>query len=285
MQLLYTGAAPGYFCVKINNMEIRTKFLLLFLSPFFAFQGHSQGEINLIQQNTNKMKSKKVLIVVTSFAEVKSSGTKTGIWLEEFTTPYYLFTGQGIDVTIASPDGGKAPIDPKSVQPEFSTESVKRFFSDPPAQEKLNHTIVLKGVDPENYDAIFYPGGHGPMWDLPEDTKSIHLIESFYEEGKPVALVCHAPAALKNVKAKNGEPLIKGKKVAGYSNSEEIAGQTTGMTPYSLEDMLKAQGATYVKGGDWLPFVVSDGSLITGQNPASARAVADKVIEALKAEK
>ncbi|OKS87567.1 type 1 glutamine amidotransferase domain-containing protein [Mucilaginibacter polytrichastri] len=229
----------------------------------------------------NNIKSKKVLIVVTSFDEVKSTGHKTGIWIEEFATPYYLLTGQGIEVTIASPQGGKAPIDPKSTLPDFTTDDVKRFFGDEDAQNRLNNTIKLTDVDAADYDAIFYPGGHGPMWDLPEDVKSIELIQSFYEAGKPVALVCHAPAALQNVKAKNGDPLVKGKQVAGFTNTEEIAGQSTAEVPFMLEDMLIEKGAKYAKGADWQPFAVVDGNLITGQNPASSHSVAEKIIAAL----
>lgn len=229
------------------------------------------------------MNPKKVLIIVTSFDSVTSAAKKTGTWIEEFAAPYYLFTGQDIEVTVASPKGGKAPIDPKSTGPEFSTESVKRFFGDPAAQEKLNHTVKLGDIHSTDYDAVFYPGGHGPMWDLPEDAYSIRLIESFYKEGKPVALVCHAPAALKNVVDGKGDPLVRGRKVAGYSNSEETAGQTVDMTPFLLEDMLKGEGAIYIKGEDWHPFVVNDGLLITGQNPASSGPVAEKVIEMLRA--
>lgn len=256
--------------------------LLLILLSLAAFQGNAQSKTNLIKQTTNKMKSTKVLIVVTSFNKITSTGTKIGTWIEEFATPYYLLTDQGIEVTIASPNGGIAPIDPKSAQPEYSTASVKRFYSDAAAQERLNHTLTLADVSAKDYDAVFYPGGHGPMWDLPDNAKSIQLIESFYQAGKPVALVCHAPAALKNVKAKNGEPLIKGKKVSAYSNSEEIAGKTTDETPFPLEDMLKEKGANYVKGEDWKAYAVADGNLITGQNPASAELVAEKIIAALK---
>lgn len=237
----------------------------------------------LAQKNTkhkNNMKSKKVLIVVTSFGEV-ANGTKTGIWLEEFTTPYYLLTEEGIEVTVASPNGGKAPIDPKSITGEYATASVKRFLKDPKSQEKLNRTVNLKSIKPENFDAIFYPGGHGPMWDLPENKLSISLIESFFNAGKPVALVCHAPAALKNVKTKDGDYLIKGKIIAGFTNSEEKAGQSTEMVPFSLEDMLKERGAKYESGSDWAPFAVQDGPLITGQNPASANLVAEKILKLL----
>jgi len=229
----------------------------------------------------NHMKTQKVLFVVTSFDQVPN-GTKTGIWIEEFASPYFLLTEQGFDITVASPKGGKAPIDPKSTKPEFTTASVTRFFADAPAQEKLNNTIALEDIDSKEFDAVFYPGGHGPMWDLPENAISIDIIESFYNAGKPVSLVCHAPAALKNVKSANGEPFVKGKKVSGFTNTEEIAGQSTGEVPFMLEDMLLENGALYEKGADWQPFAVSDGVLITGQNPASAELVAEKIISALK---
>lgn len=223
---------------------------------------------------------RKVLIVVTSFSELKD-GSKTGIWLEEFTTPYYLLTEKGVQLTIASPNGGKAPIDPRSTSDNFLTPSAKKFLGDAAAQERLNNTVALNTVKAEDYDAVFYPGGHGPMWDLPENPYSITLIQSFYESGKPVALVCHAPAALKNVKNKKGEYLVKGKTVAGFTNSEEQAAQTVALVPFSLEDMLKERGAKYVKGADWGPFSVNDGLLITGQNPASAQLVAEKLLSTL----
>ena len=266
-------------------MKIKTTLLLALVLPLIALQANAQSHTNLLKQNINKMKPKKVLIVVTSFDQIKSTGKKTGTWIEEFATPYYLLTDQGIEVTIASPKGGVAPIDPKSALPEYSTASVKRFYGDAATQEKMNHTLVLNDVHAKDYDAIFYPGGHGPMWDLPENAKSIDLIETFYNEGKPVALVCHAPAALKNVKAKNGDPLVKGKQVSAYSNSEETAGKTTDEVPFMLEDMLKENGANYVKGEDWHPYAVQDGQLITGQNPASAELVAQKIIAALTVKK
>jgi len=252
--------------------KIRYAVILLSLLSIQAFA----------QKNTKtglNMKTKKVLIVVTSFGQV-ANGTKTGIWLEEFTTPFYLLREKGIELTIASPKGGKAPSDPKSTTGDYTTASVKKFLEDPSSQEKLNNTIALEDVKAEDFDAIFYPGGHGPMWDLPENQISIKLIESFFSAGKPVALVCHAPAALKNVMA-NGSYLIQGKTISGFTNSEEKAGQSTDMVPFSLEDMLKEKGAKYQKGKDWEPFSVQDGNLITGQNPASADLVAKKVLEAL----
>jgi putative intracellular protease/amidase len=264
---------------KNNNMKTKINLLLILLSAI-AFQGNAISKT--IEPTTIKVKPTKVLIVVTSFSEITSTGKKIGTWIEEFATPYYLLTDQDIEVTIASPKGGIAPIDPKSAQPEYSAASVKRFYSDAKAQERLNHTITLANVNAKDYDAVFYPGGHGPMWDLPDNAKSIRLIESFYQAGKPVALICHAPAVLKNVKTKNGEPLIKGKQISAYSNSEEIAGKTTDEVPFPLEDMLKEKGANYVKGEDWKPYAVADGNLITGQNPASAGLVAEKIIAALK---
>ncbi|MVT07805.1 type 1 glutamine amidotransferase domain-containing protein [Chitinophaga tropicalis] len=224
--------------------------------------------------------TKKVLIVVTSFGEVKNVG-KTGLWAEELATPYYLLTEKGVQVTIASPKGGKSPIDPKSLGEQFATPSVKKFMADAAAQHKLNNTVALGKVKAQDYDAVFYPGGHGPMWDLTDDARSIALIRTFSEQGKPVALVCHAPAILKNVKDKKGEYLVKGKTVSGFTNSEEKAGGAPALTPFSLEDMLKERGAKYERGADWAPFAVQDGLLITGQNPASAELVAEKIITAL----
>jgi putative intracellular protease/amidase len=227
-------------------------------------------------------KVKRILIVVTSVGQVSSNGKPTGLWLEEFAAPYYLFQGAGVEITVASPQGGKAPVDPKSIQPDYLTETTKKFLADPAAQEKLNNTIRLGEVNPRNYDAVYYPGGTGPTWDLPEDRNSIRIIETFYRSGKPTALVCHAPAALKNVHDTHGDPLIKGKKIAGYSNSEEAAGQSTDMVAFSLEDMVKSEGGTYVKGEDWHSFVVSEGNLITGQNPASSLDVAKKILDFVK---
>lgn len=223
---------------------------------------------------------KKVLIVVTSFGEL-ANGNKTGIWLEEFSTPYYMLMEKGIQITVASPKGGKAPIDPKSTSEAFLTSSAKKFLADAAAQERLNNTVALTSVKASDYDAVFYPGGHGPVWDLPENKASIALISNFIQTGKPVALVCHAPAVLKNVKQSNGDYLVKGKKVAGFTNSEEKAGGSVAMTPFSLEDMLIQRGAQYTKGSDWQPFAVQDGLLITGQNPASAEPVTEKLLTAL----
>ncbi|HEY0175984.1 MAG TPA: type 1 glutamine amidotransferase domain-containing protein, partial [Pedobacter sp.] len=224
----------------------------------------------------------KILFVVTSHDELGNTGKKTGLWIEEFAVPYYALTDQGVEVTIASPKGGQAPIDPKSVLPENSTVATKRFYADKTTQNRLSKTLVLSKVTEGSYDAVFYPGGHGPMWDLSEDQHSARLIESFYRNNKPVAFVCHAPAALKNVRDINGEPLIKGKNVTGFSNTEEEAGHLTHVVPFLLEDMLKEKGGHYQKAADWQPFVITDGLLITGQNPASSELVSQKLMELLK---
>ena len=239
----------------------------------------------LLQPAFSQLSKKKVLFVVTSTESIKTTGDKTGIWLEEFATPYYLLKDQGITLTIASPRGGKAPIDPRSTEPDFRSKPVERFLADPATQKVLNTTVLLTSIDPKNYDAVFYPGGHGPMWDLPENNTSIRLFSSFYNAGKPIAFVCHGPAALKNVKTAQGQLLLKGKKVTGYANSEEIAGKTKKFIPFSLEDMLLKAGANYIKGPDWQPFAINDGLLITGQNPASAQVTAEKLLTALQSGK
>jgi putative intracellular protease/amidase len=232
--------------------------------------------------DSNSRKAKRVLIVVTSVDHVSSNGKPTGLWLEEFASPYYLFREAGVEVTVASPKGGTAPIDPKSTLPDYLTETTKKFLADSAAGKTLLHTLKLSDVNPKDYDAVYYPGGTGPTWDLPGDKNSIRLIETFYRTGKPTALVCHAPAALKNAKDVNGQALVKGKKIAGYSNSEEAAGQSTDMVAFSLEDMVKSEGGIYVKGEDWHSFVVNDSNLITGQNPGSSLAVAQKILDALQ---
>ena len=254
-------------------MKTITKLLFTALAVLPQLKGYSQGN--------DQIKKKKVLIVVTSTGEVKNTGDKIGLWIEEFATPYYLLKDRGIDVTVASPKGGKSPIDPRSALPDYSTDAVKRFFGDTAAQNVLNHTIALNEIHAKDYDAVFYSGGHGPMWDLPDNRYSISLIESLYNSEKLIAFVCHGPVALKNVKTKDGSLLIKGKKVAGYANTEENAGKTTGFVPFLLQNMLTAEGANYVKGPDWHPFAVTDGQLITGQNPASAGLVTEKLMTAL----
>lgn len=216
----------------------------------------------------------KVLFVLTSHSDLGNTGKKTGFWVEEFAAPYYAMSDKGVDITIASPKGGQPPIDPASEAPDAQTESTKRYYADSQLKEKVATTKKLADVSSEDFDAIFYPGGHGPMWDLYEDRNSIELIESFWAAGKPVAAVCHAPSALLNVKDENGDPLVKGKKVTGFTNTEEEGVQLTDVVPYLLEDELKAKGGLYSKGSDWSSYVVEDGMLITGQNPASSKEAA-----------
>ena len=224
----------------------------------------------------------RILMVLTSHDQLGDTGHKTGFWLEEFASPYYVFKDANADVTLASPDGGQPPLDPKSDEADFQTDATRRFKQDADAQAALANTRRLADVSPENFDAVFYPGGHGPLWDLAEDNNSIALIESMYASGKPVAAVCHAPAVLKNAKASDGSPLVNGKSVTGFSNSEEDAVQLTGVVPFLLEDELKGKGGNYSKGDDWHPYTVTDGNLITGQNPASSEQAAKAVLEMLK---
>lgn len=224
---------------------------------------------------------KKVLFVLTSHSQLGNTGEKTGFWTEEFATPYYALTDQGFEVTIASPKGGQPPIDPKSDLPENSTPATKRLNADKALKEKLSKTIPLSKINQQDFDAVFYPGGHGPMWDLAENKLSAKLIGSFYQHNKPVAFVCHAPAALQHVKDKNGEALIKGKKVTGFTNTEEAAVKLDKVVPFSLEDMLRSKGAKYERGADWQAYAVTDGLLITGQNPASSELVAEKLMQLL----
>ncbi|MFV9482413.1 type 1 glutamine amidotransferase domain-containing protein [Christiangramia sp. ASW11-125] len=224
----------------------------------------------------------KVLFVLTSHDELGDTGNKTGFWIEEFANPYYSLLDKGVEITVATPEGGKAPIDPTSDSEDNQTEDTRRFKDDEAAQKVINNTHKLSDVKEEDFDGIFYPGGHGPLWDLSNDEKSIKLIESFNEAGKPIAFVCHAPAALKNVKAKDGNALVKGKKVTGFTNSEEEAVQLTDVVPFLVEDMLKENGGIYSKEADWNEYAVTDGNLITGQNPQSSGAVASRLYEMLK---
>ena len=224
----------------------------------------------------------KILMILTSHSQLGDTGEKTGFWLEEFASPYYVFKDANADITLASPDGGQPPLDPKSDAPDFQTDATNRFKDDADAQTALANTVKLSDVSSEGYDAVFYPGGHGPLWDLSEDSNSIALIESIYASGKPVAAVCHAPAVLRHTKAPDGSPLVQGKSVTGFSNTEEDAVQLTGVVPFLLEDELKAKGGNYSKADDWNPHVVSDGNLITGQNPASSELAAQAVLDKLK---
>jgi putative intracellular protease/amidase len=225
----------------------------------------------------------KVLMVLTSHDRLGDTGQKTGFWLEEFATPYYILKDAGLDVALASPKGGQPPLDPKSDDPAFQSEAMERFKGDRQAQESLARTAKLSTVSAEDYDAIFYPGGHGPLWDLSEDRHSIALIEALYAAGKPVAAVCHGPAALRRAKAPDGSPLVKGKSVTGFSNTEEAAVGLTQVVPFQVEEMLKQNGGNYSKAADWQPHAVSDGNLVTGQNPASSEATARAFLEQLVA--
>jgi putative intracellular protease/amidase len=223
----------------------------------------------------------KIAMILTSHDELGTTGKKTGFWLEEFAAPYYVFKDAGVELTLASPKGGQPPLDPKSDEPGAQTEATERFKKDPAAQQALAHTVTLDTIKAADFDAIFYPGGHGPLWDLAEDQQSISLLETAYAAGKPVAVVCHAPGVLRHVKAPNGDLLVKGKPVTGFTNTEEEAVQLTNVVPFLVEDMLKENGGTYSKGADWQPYVVTAGHLITGQNPASSEPAAQELLKQL----
>lgn len=223
----------------------------------------------------------KILMVLTSHDQLGNTGKPTGFWLEEFAAPYYVFRDAGVDITLASPKGGQPPIDPKSDDPGNQTEAMARFKDDPAAQRVLANTHRLADVKADDFDAVFYPGGHGPMWDLANDVNSIALIESFYNAGKPVAAVCHGPGVLRKV-AYQGEPIVKGKRVTGFTNSEEEAVQLTDVVPFLVEDELKRLGGRFEKAADWADFTVVDGRLVTGQNPASSTSGAKELLKLLR---
>ena len=223
----------------------------------------------------------RILMVLTSHSKLGETGKKTGFWLEEFAAPYYAFKDAGAQVTLASPQGGQPPLDPKSDAPDAQTDATRRFKADSAAQAELAHTQRLSEVDAAQFDAVFYPGGHGPLWDLAYDTHSIALIEATLAAGKPLAAVCHAPGVLRGAKAADGTPLVRGKNVTGFTNSEEAAAGLTDVVPFLVEDMLMAHGGLYTKQADWKPHVVTDGPLITGQNPASSEPAARALLLAL----
>lgn len=220
----------------------------------------------------------KILMVLTSHDQLGDTGKKTGFWLEEFAAPYYVFKDAGADITLASPKGGQPPIDPSSDTEGAQTEATERFKGDAAAQEALASSQVLSTVQAGDFDAIFYPGGHGPLWDLAEDADSAALIEAFARSDRPIGAVCHAPAVFKHAKGPNGEPLVSGKQVTGFSNSEEQAAGLTEVVPFLLEDMLVAHGGAYTKADDWACFVLTDGKLVTGQNPASSAEAARQIL-------
>lgn len=223
----------------------------------------------------------KILMVLTSHNTLGNTGGKTGFWLEEFAAPYYVFKDAGAEIILASPQGGQPPLDPKSDAPEAQTEATLRFKQDTDAQTVLANTLTLSSVSADDYDAVFYPGGHGPLWDLAEDANSIALIQAFYAAGKPVAAVCHAPGALRHTKAADGSPLVQDKSVTGFANTEEAAVGLTNVVPFLVEDELKKNGGKYSKANDWQPYAVSDGNLITGQNPASSEPTAKLLLQQL----
>nr|WP_315400279.1 type 1 glutamine amidotransferase domain-containing protein [uncultured Duganella sp.] len=223
-----------------------------------------------------------ILMVLTSHDQLGDTGKKTGFWLEEFAAPYYTLKASGANLTVVSPKGGQPPLDPKSDEADAQTEATKRFKADPAAQAVLANTGKLADVSAGDFDAVFYPGGHGPLWDLAEDRASIALIEAMIAAGKPVAAVCHAPGVLRHVNGPNGKPLVNSKKVTGFTNTEEEAVGLTRVVPFLVEDMLKENGGIYSKLGDWQPYAVTDGLLVTGQNPASSEVAAEALLKLLK---
>lgn len=223
----------------------------------------------------------KILMVLTSHDKLGDTGKKTGFWVEEFAAPYYVLADAGAEITLASPKGGQPPIDPSSTTEDAQTEATKRFDKDDDLKKKLSLTKKLEDVDAKEFDAVFYPGGHGPLWDLANDLKSIALIEAFNEQMKPMAFVCHAPGVLANVED-HKKPLVRGKKVTGFANSEEDAVGLTNVVPFLVEDKMNQLGADYSKGDDWSSYVLVDGKLITGQNPASSEKAARELLNMLQ---
>ncbi|MFW8596044.1 type 1 glutamine amidotransferase domain-containing protein [Cribrihabitans neustonicus] len=224
----------------------------------------------------------KILMVLTSHDQLGDTGEKTGFWLEEFAAPYYVLRDAGAEITLASPKGGQPPLDPKSDSEDAQTDATRRFKQDEDAQKALANTVKLSAVEADQFDAVFYPGGHGPLWDLAGDADSRRLLESFAAADRPIGAVCHAPGVFRHVNGSNGEPLVKGRRVAGFTNSEEEAVGLTDVVPFLVEDMLKEKGGNYEKGDDWAPYVVVDGKLVTGQNPASSEGAAKELLALLK---
>ena len=223
----------------------------------------------------------KILMVLTSHNQLGNTGKPTGFWLEEFAAPYYVFHDAGLKITLASPKGGQPPLDPKSDEPDAQTDDTRRFRSDTAAQKLLANTEKLENIHADDFDAVFYPGGHGPLWDLAEDGHSIKLIEQFWAAGKPVAAVCHAPGVLRKVTKPDGSPLVKGKRVTGFTNSEEEGVGLTSVVPFLVEDELKKAGGLYERTDDWGEYAVVDGHLVTGQNPASSAIAAEELLKLL----
>lgn len=224
----------------------------------------------------------KILMVLTSHDQLGDTGEKTGFWLEEFAAPYYVLRDAGAEITLASPKGGQPPLDPKSDSEDAQTDATRRFKQDDAAQQALANTVKLSSVDADQFDAVFYPGGHGPLWDLAESADSRKLLESFAAADRPIGAVCHAPGVFRHVKGSDGEPLVKGRRVTGFANGEEEGVGLTDVVPFLVEDMLKENGADYRKGDDWASYVEVDGKLVTGQNPASSEAAAKELLALLK---
>lgn len=224
----------------------------------------------------------KILMVLTSHDQLGDTGHKTGFWLEEFAAPYYALKDAGAEIVVVSPKGGQPPLDPKSDAEDAQSDDTRRFKTDADAQAVLGATLKLADVKADDFDAVFYPGGHGPLWDLANDPVSVGLIEAFGAAGKPTGFVCHAPGVLKDVKGADGEPLVKGRAVTGFTNSEEEAVGLTRVVPFLVEDVLVAKGGRYSSGADWGSYVLTDGALVTGQNPASSREAAEALLALLK---
>ena len=258
---------------------MKLSYLLVLALSLSSLTANSQQVKSTNRQDTDQ---KNILFVLTSHDELGDTGEKTGFWIEEFAAPYYCLLDKGVKITVASPKGGEAPIDPRSRAEASQTDATRRFIEDKAAQDIINNTMKLKNVNAEDFDAVFYPGGHGPLWDLVENKTSIALIESFNKQEKPMAFVCHAPGVLKNVKDAQGLPLVKGKKVTGFADTEEEAVQLTNVVPFLVEEMLKKNGGVYSKAANWNVHVVEDGNLITGQNPASSELAADLLLKQLK---
>lgn len=225
----------------------------------------------------------KIMLVLTSHDQLGDTGKKTGFWLEELAAPYYALKDAGAEIVLASPKGGQPPLDPKSDDPDAQTDDTRRFKADAEAQAALASTVVLSSVKAEDFDAVFYPGGHGPLWDLANDADSIALIEAFAKADKPTGFVCHAPGVLKSVNGPDGKPLVNGRKVTGFTNSEEEAVGLTDVVPFLVENVLTANGGDYSKGPDWGSYVLTDGRLVTGQNPGSSHAAAEALLKLLRA--
>ncbi|RED45195.1 putative intracellular protease/amidase [Winogradskyella eximia] len=262
---------------------LQTIVVILTLITAFSCKEHTASEtVSEAQKELKTEKNMKVLFVLTSHDKLGDTGKKTGFWVEEFASPYYTLLDKGATITLATPKGGAAPIDPASDGPDAATAATERFNKDTEAKDKIANTKKLSDINADDFDAVFYPGGHGPLWDLANDNTSIALIEKFNNQKKPIAFVCHAPAALKDVKNSDGTRLVKGKKVTGFSNLEETQVGLTEVVPILVEDMLIENGAFYSNADAWAAYAIQDGNLITGQNPASSELVAEKLLEALK---